>query len=310
MEISKAVIDQANDTDLKTFLELQGWEFKKAGTDQYRWKVHESLVIRGNKWIWNKTGQKGYPIAFVMEFFHLPFREAVFFLTGSGATPAPAYRPAATPKRTEQFRLPDRDTNNDIVIRYLIKRSISPDIINLFIDRGDLYQSAGRFHNAVFIGRDMTGTPQYFFERGTHDWIDADGVVNKFRHEPAGTDRKRYNFANKGTDDRLCVFESCIDLCSFLTLFPQSRDTHLLSLGGLDDAALLQYTADHPDIRTVYFCLDNDQAGQNASVHLAQILPAAYTVGRLIPALKDWNELLQNQGTVPKLYNFESVPTN
>ena len=297
--IPQEQIDQANRTDLPSFLRSQGEEVRREGKN-YRWSKHNSVMISGNRWIRNSTGESGYPIRFVETFYNLPFRDAVFFLLGSGAGVAPL---TAAPAQKTPFRLPDRDVNNNAVIQYLSGRGISLDVINLFIDRGDLFQESGRFHNAVFVGRDLSGTPRYCFKRGTHDYVDREGNIRKFRNEPSGSD-KRYSFASTGTDDRLCLFESCIDLLSFMTLFPQSGSSHLLSLGGTGDDALRQYVADHQSIRTVFFCLDNDPAGQDASERLGRILPAAYTVGRLVPALKDWNDLLQHSGTVPKLYEY------
>ena len=45
-----------------------------------------------------------------------------------------------------------------------------------------------------------------------------------------------------------------------------------------------------PQINTVLLCLDNDEAGHLASRRMKEQLAERYTVERLIPAHKDWND--------------------
>lgn len=301
--IPQRQIDQANEVDLVSFLQSQGEAVRREGNN-FRWLKYDSVMIRENKWIRNsaKGIEQGYPIKFVETFYNLPFREAVFFLIGSGAIPASA---TSAPRQKKQFRLPEHDSDNNCVIQYLTGRGVSLAVINHFIDNGDLYQERGRFPNCVFVGRSPDGTPKYCFKRGTRDYTDREGKRHRFCNEPEGSD-KRYSFASAGTNDRLCLFESCIDLLSFMTLFPNSGSSHLLSLGGTGDDALKQYITDHPQIRKVFFCLDNDQAGKAASERLRRCIPVDFTIARLIPTrYKDWNELLQHSGEVAKLYEYE-----
>lgn len=302
MRIPQEQIDQANQTDLVSFLQSHGEELRQEGNN-YRWKKHDSVMISGNRWIRNSTKTGGYPIQFVETFFDLAFPDAVALLLGHGTIIHPA--PAAAKKK--EFRLPDRDSNNDIVIKYLMSRGISLDVINIFIDRGDLYQEQGQYHNCVFLGRDLSGIPRYCFKRGTHDYVDREGKKRQFKNEPEGSD-KRFSFSYAGSNHKLCLFESCIDLMSFLTLFPESRHTHMLSLGGTGDDALQQYIADHPDINFIFSCLDADPAGKEASLRISRNIPQSCRFARMIPTrYKDWNELLQHFGDVPKLYEIENT---
>lgn len=300
MRIPQEQIDQANRTDLVYFLESQGEKVHKEGKN-YRWNKY--VLIKGNKWVdYDPNGKRqGYPIQFVEIFFGLSFRDAVDRLLGNGRV----ISPATAAEQKKEFRLPDRDSNNDHVIKYLTKRGVSLEVINYFIDRGDLYQETGRFHNAVFLGRDLSGTPRYCFKRGTQDYTDREGKEHKFRNEPEGSD-KRFSFSRTGSNNKLCLFESCIDLLSFMTLFPESRNTHLLSLAGTGTEALSQYVKDHPSINFIFLCLDNDPAGKQASERIGQSIPASFKVAKMIPTkFKDWNELLQHYGEVQKLYDIE-----
>ena len=48
-----------------------------------------------------------------------------------------------------------------------------------------------------------------------------------------------------------------------------------LSLGGVGEKALLRFLSDRPNIKTVYLCLDSDQAGNDACSRLAELVPRA-----------------------------------
>ena len=88
------------------------------------------------------------------------------------------------------------------------------------------------------------------------------------------------------------VFEAPIDLLSFLCLFKKDwQKQSYLALGGVGEKALLRFLSDRPNIKTVYLCLDSDQAGSDACSRLAELVPEGLTVHRLIPLFKDWNEV-------------------
>lgn len=74
-------IDRANQAELVSFLQSQGEQLTRAG-NEYRWKRHDSLTVRGNKWYRHSQSKGGGPIDFVMEFFGKSFTEAVELLTG------------------------------------------------------------------------------------------------------------------------------------------------------------------------------------------------------------------------------------
>src|SRR5699024_12503121 len=95
--------------------------------------------------------------------------------------------------------------------------------------------------------------------------------------------------------DRVFVFEAPIDLISFLCLFKKEwQKQSYLSLGGVGEKALLRFLSDRPNIKTVYLCLDSDEAGNDACSRLVKLMPEGYTVHRLISLFKDWHEVLQH----------------
>ena len=88
MQYTQEQIDRANAVSLEDFLRSQGEQLIKSGRE-YRWKAHDSLTVRGNKWFRHSQSKGGYPIDFVMEFFGKSFPEAVQLLTGEAAEGKP-----------------------------------------------------------------------------------------------------------------------------------------------------------------------------------------------------------------------------
>ena len=76
MYYTQEQIDRANQADLVSFLQSQGEQLIRAG-QEYRWKRHDSLTVRGNKWYRHSQSKGGGPVDFVMEFFGKSFTEAV-----------------------------------------------------------------------------------------------------------------------------------------------------------------------------------------------------------------------------------------
>ena len=87
MYYTQEQIDRANQADLVSFLQSQGEQLTRAG-NEYRWKRHDSLTVRGNKWYRHSQSKGGGPVDFVMEFFGKSFTEAVELLTGARARAA------------------------------------------------------------------------------------------------------------------------------------------------------------------------------------------------------------------------------
>ena len=179
MYFSQEQIDRANQADLTDFLRGQGEQLERTG-NEYRWKRHDSLTVRGNKWYRHSQSKGGAPIDFVMEFYGKSFTEAVELLTGEKGTAPPPDRPAPF----SDFRLPPRSITAEQVKRYLTEaRRIDEDVTGFFISSGDIYEEAAH-HNAVFVGRDGNGIPRYAHQRGT---------AGSFRLDVKGSD-KAFNF--------------------------------------------------------------------------------------------------------------------
>ncbi len=104
--------------------------------------------------------------------------------------------------------LPPKNKNCDRVTEYLFGRGIDYQIIQECIAEGIIFESAD-YHNAVFIGKDESGTPKYAACRGT---------MGSFKRDASGSD-KRYSFRllAKEPTDTVHLFEAAIDLLSYAT---------------------------------------------------------------------------------------------
>ena len=125
MQYTEEQIAKANNTDLVSFLNAQGEQLVKSGRE-YRWKKHDSVTVSGNRWYRHSQGRGGYPVDFVMEFYNATFPEAVKMLTGEEGEGRNSTCPAPSP----DFRLPEKEENNDRIIRYLTEnRGIEKNMV-------------------------------------------------------------------------------------------------------------------------------------------------------------------------------------
>ncbi len=148
MNYTQAQIDRANAVSLEDFLRTQGETLIKSGRE-YRWKEHDSLTVRGNKWFRHSQSKGGYPIDFVMEFYGKSFPEAVQMLTGEngeGQTEATTAPPTA-------FHLPLHNRTADRAIQYLCEsRGLNKTLVEAFLLSGDIYEDAKRHNLTTSIG--------------------------------------------------------------------------------------------------------------------------------------------------------------
>ena len=283
MSYTQEQIDRANQVDLEQFLRSHGEQVTKSG-NEYRWKRHDSLTIRGNKWFRHSQSKGGYPVEFVMEFFGKTFPEAVSLLIGE----APAHNGAAAAPSAD-FRLPPRNRYAAAAMAYLRQRNIPEELVQEFYKEGLIYEDA-QHHNIVFVGKDETGIPRYAHCKGTE---------GPFRMDVQGSD-KAHNFAYRSDGKSLFVFEAPIDLMSFIALYPNDwKARNYLSLGGVGAKALEGFLSERKDIETVYICTDSDKAGNDAVSRLLESIPEYMTVIRLTPCEKDWNEVLKQKDKLP-----------
>lgn len=213
----------------------------------------------------------GSPIDFVMRETGQNVRQAIEFLNELAGnyrveeTHAEDRRREVKIKNDRELVLPPRNENHRRVFAYLAKsRCISENVISEMLHKHMLYESADR-HNAIFVAYDVNGCARHGFIRGTHSEI-------QFRGDCPGSD-KDYGFAVPGSNRKLMVYESPIDLASYMSLY-LNNNSHKLGTGMLADGPIYKYIEEHPDIEEISFFLDNDKPGMEAYVRFSEKLKA------------------------------------
>ena len=295
-------ITQAKELDLLTYLQrYDPHELVHVSGNTYCTREHDSLKISNGKWNWFSRGIGGKTaLDYLIKVQGFSFTQAVEALAGQNFSPLP-HVPQAQPKKQEprMLSLPQPSRCATHAVSYLHGRGIDYDVIDYCIQTGRVYESQ-KYHNVVFVGRDLKGQPRYAALRGT---------VGDFKGEAPGSD-KRYSFcvAENPNANSVHLFESAIDLLSYATLLKMKgrnwRQGALLSLAGVFKQkkefviplALSQYLKDRPGTNTLYLHLDNDEVGREAAAGIMEGLGDKYTVlDRPPPYGKDVNDLLQRK---------------
>ena len=278
---------QVNSVDLEEFLLRSGERLLPSGREK-RIAGDHNVTIRGSQWYDHAAQRGGGPVAFLQHFRHLSYPEAVQCLLAGNYRPARREAEKEKGRAATEFILPPAAAHMRRVFAYLIQtRKVSRDILAAFVQRKLVYEDTP-CHNAVFVGRDDRGIPRHAHRRGT-----ASGGRG-FRQTVEGSDF-RWAFHWTGRDRRLFVFESPIDLLSYITLHPENwRDHSYVACCGtawLPVAGMLERA---PQLRELCLCMDSDDTGRAACDRLAApAVRAGLVVYRDLPRHKDWNEDLQ-----------------
>ena len=197
---------------------------------------------------------------------------------------------------SKPFALPPANRDMRRVYAYLMKhRHINRDVITHFARAGVLYEDE-KYHNVVFVGKDEIGTARHAHKRSTNSTGKA------FRQNVEGSD-PRYSFHHLGRDGCLFVFEAPIDLLSYLTLYSEDWKEHsYVACCGTSPIPVLTMLQRMNTPQAVYLCLDNDRAGHEASLRMAEQIGERFNIAsdRLTPEQKDWNDDLCVLRETPK----------
>ena len=282
IHFTKEQREQARRTDLANFLISQGEKVKKSGSE-YEWlDGSQKVTIRGHLWYHQYEQKGGDAIDFVRRFYNKDYAEAVQMLlneNGGQIITSPTIKRVHKP-----FELPPRNDRMSRVFSYLLlTRGIDEDVLFEFVRKKMIYESA-YYHNAVFVGYDSNGKPRHAHKRGTV-------TNNPFKGNVAGS-QPEYSFHFNGTSDKIFLFEAPIDMLSYISMHKENWKEHSYAAScSVSDRVLFQCLNDNPNIKNVFLCFDNDEAGQTANKRIAGKLNKLNIQNEiLIPTHKDWNE--------------------
>lgn len=273
---------QAVSADLEAFLRSCGERLLPSGRDKRLVSDH-SITIRGSEWYDHADERGGNAISFVQRYYNVGYAEAVTMLLDSRCD-----RDCLTANKSsiaqKRFVLPKANEDMRRVSAYLGKtRGVDNNVLSYFAKARLIYEDAIH-HNAVFVGIDENGIPRHAHMRSTNS------VGKAFRINVEGSD-PRHSFNYTGNNGRLYVFESPIDLFSYISIYPADWQTHsYVACCGVSIKPVLEQLRRN-DISCVYLCLDNDEAGQNAARRMGtQLVEMGLKVEILTPRFKDWND--------------------
>jgi len=296
----------AKEADLCDVARELGYTVKRKGRYNTLAEMDSVMIYNRRSWCrWSRIAEKGSnggsQIDFLRVFAGMDVKNAVFwlldftgyrsFLSGKKhatiSVPVLQHQVAGRKEKEKQlFALPVPAKNNAVLYQYLtIERRISVKVVEHFVGKGLLYEER-RHHNIVFKGNDKNGVTHFASMRGTKG--------SPFKCDVAGND-KNYGF-NVWNDEsrKLYVFEAAIDLMSFMDMY-SDYESNKLALGMLHDAPLATFLKEHPQVKSICFCLDNDNPGWKAAQAFCQkYYGFGYEVEDCPPPLpwKDYNEWL------------------
>lgn len=295
---TKEEVNVAYQTSIIDLVQQYGYELKDE-RKVYRVCDNAGLFLwkDGLGWYHGSTYEKGNNVEFLMKYCGIVSKsEAIkLLLDYAHITPSATVRHEVKKQEARQLQLPPKAKTYNNMYAYLIStRKIDKDVVYLMQKLKKIYQDNHR--NCVFVGRDESGKPAYGSVRGTG--------YKQYRGDCLGSD-KSVGFTYEGTSNTVYTFEAPIDLMSHMTLMKQKgldwqKDSRV-SLGGLAESALERFLKNHPNIKEVVLCMDNDykeeiNSGQKALIRMGRkFKEQSFTVKRLLPQMpyKDLNEQLQ-----------------
>ncbi|MBC5727020.1 DUF3991 domain-containing protein [Ruminococcus sp. NSJ-71] len=282
IHFTKEQREQARRTDLANFLISQGEKVKKSGSE-YEWlDGSQKVTIRGHLWYHQYEQKGGDAVDFVRRFYNKDYAEAVEMLLNNGG--GQIVNLQTTEREQKPFILPPRNDRMSRVFSYLLlTRGIDKDVLFEFVRNRMIYESAD-FHNAVFVGYDSSGKPCHAHKRGTV-------TSNSYKGNVTGS-QPEYSFHFNGTSEKIFLFEAPIDMLSFISMHKENwQENSYAASCSVSDRVLFQCLKDNPNIKNVFLCFDNDEAGQTANKRIADKLNKLNIQNEiLIPTHKDWNE--------------------
>lgn len=286
INFTKEQREQARRTDLADFLISQGEKVKKSGSE-YEWlDGSQKVTIRGHLWYHQYEQKGGDAVDFVRRFYNKDYAEAVEMLLNNGG--GQIVNLQTTEREQKPFILPPRNDRMSRVFSYLLlTRGIDKDVLFEFVRKKMIYESA-YYHNAVFVGYDSSGKPRHAHKSGTV-------TSNPYKGNVAGS-QPEFSFHWHGTSDKIFLFEAPIDMLSYISMHKENWQEHSYAAScSVSDRVLFQCLKDNPNIKNVFLCFDNDEAGQTANKRIADKLNSMNIKSEiLIPIHKDWNEDILN----------------
>lgn len=304
--VTREQIEQARRmTAIEYLLKYESYDLKRCGRGEYELRSHDSFKINEetSKWHWKSRDIGGVT---ALDFLIHVRGEAFLDTVRQLCDEHPVFDPAIIPEKPKKvFALPDSAPDCDRAVSYLRCRGISLNVLAFCREQGLFYEDIP-YHNVVFVARDSAGAPRFACKRGTMGY--------DYKRDIDGSEKKYGCYIQpEGESDTVALYESIIDAMSHATLDEQDglpwKDKYRLALGGIyapdpnkvttvrrptkPPVALEQFLSDHPHIRRMEICTDNDFAGRYAAKRIEEQYRERYDVSLDLPVPEgfDYNDM-------------------
>lgn len=293
---------KARNGNLVKFFLGKGYDVEKIGS---RYKIHGfgGLYIKNECCYYCFSTQKGgNSIDCLMDILGYNFQEAVYALNDSESMVttdiALNKKRKYSEKENKIFQMPSLSLNQHQAYEYLrVKRGISDSLLKIF--KAQIKQDLNG--NVVFLYRDI---------KSQKNIIGAEliGSTSK-RFKGVAPGSKGAFWVAIGLPIRLFIFESCIDLLSFIDIYGKSyvNNSIMVSMSGLKYSVIFEYITNY-NITEINNCIDNPdfnnkefKAEDIFSNQLEELCTKRNIVlNRYIAIHKDWNDDIMNKDDAKK----------
>lgn len=287
--------ENAKEVNILDYLNFNGYNVKKVGTNEYTLLEHDSIRINPirNTFFWNSQNVGGGVIQFLQVYENKSLVEAIHILNGKSISNSKMQN--KQPEKNIEIKgdivLPKKNIDNKRVQAYLTKsRKIDFEIVNSLIKSGNIYEDKDK-HNIIFVGKDKDNNIKYASKRSTL-------TNNKFKGDCKNSD-KDFGFRIKGTNnDKVYIFESAIDLMTHATISKNLgkdwKEDNRISLGSLSFKTLDNFLLDNTNVKELVLFLDSDKKGIENANKLYKNYGNDYKVSIVAVKNKDLNQTWQD----------------
>lgn len=208
------------------------------------------------------------------------------------------------------FTKPDNDSYKTVYSVLLNRFGIGREIVTSFIHSRHLIMDSEK--NICFLTNDERNNiicvTRYLRHR---DYTVTDTMETK---RNVGFQYANKEEAGYGMYRNLYIFETVIDLMSYLTLVNMKavpkieKSSCLLALNGINQSMINNFLSKHPEVRKIYTCLQNDNAGIRANQAIRQRI-----IEDMQPILRDYsfaNQYVRNWNAMLKSENYKILHKN
>ena len=278
--VSADIIKKINNMPIMDYIKKIGIEVKQVSpnnSDYFKIPHNGGTYITPSKNVWNcfamKTGSKSV-IQFVQFIDNVSWKEAVDKIVDLYNLVEKEKISEITPKKADvlnekkAFVLPEKAENNKRVFAYLHKsRGIDNDIIQRAYNEKKIYQDAQK-GNVIFKVSDNDGNI-----RGAAWNTTLTSEEHKGKKGFVEGSKRDYPFELRGTNNELHIFESPIDMMSYMTIqqnanYINIEDSTFIATWGINsEEMIIKYLEKNPHITDITIGYDNDKIDDTSKFH-------------------------------------------